>query len=187
MPASHFFAQDLTEIGLDPQKVQALFERAARDVQEGLLPACQVAIARNGKIGAMQTFGRAVQGGVEKPATNETLFIMMSATKALTAASAWLLMQEGKLRPEDRVVQFVPEFGTNGKDVVTVEQLLIHTSAIPYAPHWQKEWADRKRRRERFAQWRLDHTPGEKFIYHISANFWPIADIVECSSGQDFR
>ena len=32
MPASHFFAQDLTEIGLDPQKVQALFERAARDV-----------------------------------------------------------------------------------------------------------------------------------------------------------
>ena len=187
MPASHFFAQDLTEIGLDPQKVQALFERAARDVQEGLLPACQVAIARNGKIGAMQTFGRAVQGGVEKPATNETLFIMMSATKALTAASAWLLMQEGKLRPEDRVTQFVPEFGTNGKDVVTVEQLLIHTSAIPYAPHWQKEWANRQRRRERFAQWRLDHTPGEKFIYHISANFWPIGDIVERVSGQDFR
>jgi CubicO group peptidase (beta-lactamase class C family) len=138
MPASHFFANSLEEIGLDPQKVQALFERAERDVREGLLPACQVAIARNGKLGAMQTFGRAVQGGVEKPAANDTFFVIMSATKAFTAASAWLLMQEGKLRPEDRVVQFVPEFGANGKDVVTVEQLLIHTSAIPYAPHWQK-------------------------------------------------
>jgi CubicO group peptidase (beta-lactamase class C family) len=187
MPAAHFFAASPEEIDLDPQKVQALFERAQREVNEGLLPACQVAIARNGKIGAMQTFGRAVQGGVEKPATNETFFVIMSATKAFTSAAAWLLMQEGKLRPDDRVVQFVPEFGTNGKDAVTVEQCLIHTSAIPYAPHWQKDWGDRKRRLERFAQWRLDHTPGEKFVYHISANFWPIAEIVERISGQDYR
>ncbi|MBI3249742.1 MAG: beta-lactamase family protein [Deltaproteobacteria bacterium] len=186
MPAAHFFANNLEEIGLDPQKVQALFERAAREVHEGLLPASQVAIARNGKLGAMQTFGTAVQGGVEKPATNDTQFVIMSSTKAFAAASAWLLMQEGKLRPEDRIVDFVPEFGTNGKDVVTVEQCLVHTSAIPYAPHWQKEWADKKRRFERFAQWRLDHTPGEKFVYHISANFWPIADIVERESGQSF-
>jgi CubicO group peptidase (beta-lactamase class C family) len=187
MPAAHFFANSLEEIGLDPQKVQALFERAQREVNEGLLPACQIAIARNGKIGAMQTFGRAVQGGVEKPATNETFFVIMSATKAFTSAAAWLLMQEGKLHPEDRVVQFVPEFGTNGKDAVTVEQCLIHTSAIPYAPHFQKDWGERKRRLERFAQWRLDHTPGAKFVYHISANFWPIAEIVERISGQDFR
>jgi hypothetical protein len=41
MPAQHFFAESLTEIGLDAQKVQALFERAQREVNEGLLPACQ--------------------------------------------------------------------------------------------------------------------------------------------------
>ena len=57
MPAAHFFATNLEEIGLDPEKVQALFDRAEREVKEGLLPASQVAIARNGKIGAMQTFG----------------------------------------------------------------------------------------------------------------------------------
>lgn len=187
MPAAHFFAESPEEIGLDPQKVQALFERAEREVKEGLLPACQVAIARNGKIGAMQTFGRAIQGGREKPATNDTFFVIMSATKAFTSAAAWLLMQEGRLRPDDRVVRFVPEFGANGKDAVTVEHCLIHTSAIPYAPHWQKDWGDRQRRLERFAQWRLDHTPGEKFVYHISANFWPIAEIVERLCGQDFH
>ena len=184
MPAAHFFANSLAEIGLNPEKVQALFERAEREVKEGLLPATQVAIARNGKIGAMQTFGRAVQGGQEKPATNETFFVIMSSTKAITSASAWLLMQEGKLRPDNRVVDFIPEFATNGKDVVTVEQLLVHTSAIPYAPHWQKEWADQKKRLNRFAQWGLDHTPGEKFVYHISANFWPVGAIVEKISGQ---
>ncbi|MGE0822364.1 MAG: serine hydrolase domain-containing protein [Candidatus Binatia bacterium] len=187
MPAQHFFAKSVQEIGLDPEKVAALFERAERDVKEGLLPACQVAIARNGKIGAMQTFGHALHGAERPPATNETLFVIMSATKAFTSAAAWLLMQEGKLRPEDRVVKFVPEFGTNGKDAVTVEQLLIHTSAIPYAPHWQKDWGDKKRRMERFAQWRLDHEPGTKFVYHISANFWPLAEIIERVSGQDYR
>ena len=66
MPAAHFFAENLEEVGLDPEKVQALFDRAEREVKEGLLPASQVAIARNGKIGAMQTFGRAVQGRCRK-------------------------------------------------------------------------------------------------------------------------
>ena len=77
MPAQHFFANDLEEIGLDPANVQALFQRAEREVKDGLLPATQVAIARNGKLGAMQTFGNAVQGGREKPATNETHFGIM--------------------------------------------------------------------------------------------------------------
>ena len=187
MPAAHFFAERPEEIGLNPDKVQALFDRAEREIKEGLLPACQLAIARNGKIGVMRTLGRAIQGGVEKPATDETFFDIMSCTKALTSAAAWILMQEGKLHPEDLVVKFVPEFGTNGKDAVTVEHLLTHTSAIPTAPGAQKEWGDKKRRLARFAQWRLEHPPGAKFTYHIAANFWPIAEIIERISGQDYR
>ena len=99
MPAAHFFAESPEEVGLDPDKVQALFDRAEREVKAGLLPASQVAIARNGKIGAMQTFGTAVQSGAEKPATNDTHFVIMSSTKALTAAAAWLMVQEGKTSP----------------------------------------------------------------------------------------
>src|SRR6202007_2780678 len=72
MPAQHFFADSPASIRLDPDKVQALFDRARRDVTEGVLPACQLAIARHGKIGAMGTFGRAVQGGAEQPATDAT-------------------------------------------------------------------------------------------------------------------
>lgn len=187
MPEQHFFAERPAEVGLNPDKVQALFDRAEREIKEGLLPACQVAIARNGKIGAMQTFGRAVQGGVEKPATDATIFVIMSATKAITSAALWILIQEGKLRPEEKVIKYVPEYGTNGKDLTTIEHLLIHTSGIPVAPGGPKDWADRKRRLERFAQWRPEHTPGEKFAYHIHANFWPIGEIIERISGRDLR
>jgi CubicO group peptidase (beta-lactamase class C family) len=187
MPASHFFAERLDEVGLNPDKVQALFDRAEREINQGLLPACQLAIARNGKIAAMRTYGHAVQGGNDKKAADDTFFVIMSCTKALTSAAAWILMQEGKLSPEDRVVKYVPEFGDNGKEDVTINHLLTHTSAIPNAPGWQKEFGDKKRRLERLAQWRLDHPAGAKFRYHVAANFWPIAEIIERISGQDYR
>jgi CubicO group peptidase (beta-lactamase class C family) len=187
MPASQFFADRPADIGLNPDKVQALFDRAEREIKEGLLPACQIAIARDGKIGAMQTFGSAVQGGRERPATNETFFDIMSCTKAITSAALWILIQEGRVRSRDTVVQYIPEFGTNGKEAVTLEHLLTHTSAIPTAPGAQKEWGNKQRRLERFAQWRLEHQPGARFTYHIAANFWPVAEIIERVSGQDYR
>ena len=43
MPANKFFADGPAEVGLDPNKVQALLDRAERDVRDGILPACQVA------------------------------------------------------------------------------------------------------------------------------------------------
>jgi CubicO group peptidase (beta-lactamase class C family) len=184
MPAEKFYADSAAEVGLNPDKVQALMDRAERDVKEGVLPACQVAIARNGKIAAMQTFGRAVQGGADKEATNETVFVAMSATKAITSSALWLLIQEGKVSPADQIVKYVPEYGTNGKDSTTIEHLLIHTAGIPTAPGSFKDWGDHKRRLERFAQWRPVNPPGEKFFYHIHANYWPIAEAIERITGK---
>jgi len=184
MPAAKFFADSPAEVGLNPDKVQALMDRAARDVKDGVLPACQVAIARNGKIAAMQTFGRAVQSGVDKPATEETVFVAMSATKAITSSALWLLIQEGKISPADKIVKYVPEYGTNGKEPTTVEHLLIHTAGIPTAPGSFKDWGDHARRLERFAQWRPINPPGEKFFYHVHANYWPIAEAIERITGK---
>jgi CubicO group peptidase (beta-lactamase class C family) len=184
MIADKFFADSAAELGLNPDKVQALMDRAERDVKDGVLPACQVAVARNGKIAGMKTFGRAMQGGVERPATDETVFVAMSATKAITSSALWLLIQEGKIDPADKIVKYVPEYGTNGKETTTVEHLLIHTAGIPTAPGSFKDWGDRKRRLERFAQWRPVNPPGEKFFYHIHANYWPIAEAIERITGK---
>ncbi len=184
MPSLNFFADSPSEVGLNPDKVQALMDRAERDIKEGILPACQLAIARGGKIAAMKTFGRAVQGGVEKPATDETFFVTMSATKAITSSALWLLIQEGRVSPSDLIVKYVPEYGTNGKETTTIEHLLIHTAGIPVAPGSFKDWGDRARRLQRFAQWRPEHPPGQKFIYHIHANYWPIAEAIERITGK---
>jgi CubicO group peptidase (beta-lactamase class C family) len=146
MAAEKFFAESPAEVGLDPAKVQALLDRAERDVKDGVLPACQVAMARHGKIAAMKTFGRA---------TDESVFIAMSATKAVTSSALWLLIQEGKVSPADRIVDHVPEYGTNGKESTTIEHLLIHTAGIPDPPCKLADWGDRKRR----SNWAVGGSP----------------------------
>jgi CubicO group peptidase (beta-lactamase class C family) len=108
----------------------------------------------------------------------------MSATKAITSSALWLLIQEGKISPTDMIVKYVPEYGTNDKESTTIEHLLIHTAGIPAAPGSFKDWGDRTRRLERFAQWRPVNPPGEKFIYHIHANYWPIGDAIERITGK---
>ena len=173
-------------VGLDPQLVEALFARAAREVDEGLLPSAQIAIARNGKIAAMRTFGRAQHRGVEAPATDETLYCVFSSTKAITSAAAWLLIQEGLLDTDARVAELVPEFGENGKHEVSVEQLFTHTAGFPQAPFIPSQFLDREKRLERFASWRLNWKPGERFEYHPSSSMYVIAELIERLSGTSY-
>ncbi len=181
------FAEHPREVGLDPAKVEELFKRAQREVAEGLLPSCQIAIARNGRVGAMKTFGRAVQGGSDQPATNETLYCVFSCTKAIVSSAMWILIGDGKLSISERAAEIVPEFASNGKDGITVEQLLIHTGGFPNAPYAQRDWLDRGKRLEKFKSWRLEFPIGERFIYHATSAFWVMAEIIERRSGQDFR
>src|SRR5579864_3729454 len=162
MPQQQFFADSPKDVGLDPAKVQALLDRAEREVSDGLLPSTQIAIARNGKIAAMRTVRRAVQGGQEKPATNETLYTIFSCTKAIMSAASWILIGEGKLKSSERVADIVPEFGTNNKENITVEQVLLHVGGFPNAPYPQDEWLDKSKRLERFAKWRLEWPVGSK-------------------------
>ena len=98
-------------VGLDSALVDALLERAGKEVREGVLPSAQIAIARNGKIAAMRSFGRVLHHGVEAPATDETLYCVFSSTKAITSAAAWLLIQDGALDVGERVADLIPEFG----------------------------------------------------------------------------
>src|ERR1700674_310272 len=106
------------ELGIDSEKLEAVFARAKRDVDDGTLPSAQVAIARHGKLAGMRTYGSAVQGGVEKSATDDTLYHFYSSTKAVVSAAVWLLFEDGQLRLDEKVAEIIPEFGTNGKDAI---------------------------------------------------------------------
>src|SRR5258708_29039772 len=103
------------------------------------------------------------------------------------SAASWILIGEGKLNPGERVAAIVPEFGTNGKETSTVEQVLLHVTGFPNAPYPQDEWLDKSKRLQRFAKWRLEWPVGSKYEYHPTSGFWVIAETIERRTGKDFR
>lgn len=175
MATSNAFAASPEEVGVDPRKLEALFARAEREVREAHLDSVQLAVARRGRIASMRSFGRVGSS----PATNETLYVVFSSTKAVTAAAAWLLLQEQMLRLDERVADLIPGFGEKGKEGVTVEQLFTHTAGFPNAPLAVPAWTDRQERARRFARWYLEWEPGTRFEYHPTSGMWVLADLVE--------
>jgi CubicO group peptidase (beta-lactamase class C family) len=175
------------DVGIDSERLEDVFARAKRDVDDGVLASAQVAVARQGKLAGMRTFGTAEQGGTECPATDETLYCIFSATKAVIAVAIWLLFEDGLLRLDERVADIIPEFASNGKDIVTVEQVLTHTSGFPYAPYRAMEADFRPSMLEAFQKWRLTWEPSSKFEYHASSAHWVLSEIIYRRTGNDFR
>ena len=169
---------DPAELGVDSAKINDLVQRARREIDDGLLPSCQLAVAREGQLVADVTLGNA------DPASR---YVIFSATKGVVGGAIWLLMSEGRLEVGQKVSEIVPEFATNGKDVITVEQVLTHTSGFPNAPLRIDAWLDRDQRLAAFSKWRLNWEPGARFEYHPTSAHWVLAEIVERISGMDYR
>ena len=163
---------------IDEAKARELLDRVGRDVEEGILPSCQVALGFEGEVAEFEAFGAA---------TPDTRYHVFSATKPFVAAAMWLLIGDGDVDVARPVTEYVPEFGTNGKDVVTVEQVMLHTSGFPQAPLGHPQWATREGRRAAFAKWRLNWEPGTRYEYHPTSAHWVLADIIERVTGRDYR
>ena len=163
---------------VDPTRVEALFDRVRRDVDDGSLPSCQVALGFEGGIVASATFG---------DADDDTRFCVYSATKAFVVGVVWQLVDEGLIDPTALVVDYLPAFGTNGKDVITVEHVMLHTSGFPHAPMGPPHWDTLDSRLERYGQWRLNWDPGTACEYHPTSAHWVLADIAATVTGTDHR
>jgi CubicO group peptidase (beta-lactamase class C family) len=162
----------------DARALADLVATARHDVDRGWLPACQLAVARDGELLTFETLGDAAPG---------TRFCIFSATKPLVASAVWHLLASGDLHLDDAVGAHVPELAADGPGRATVEQVLLHTSGFPHAPMYPVEGGEATDRRRRFAGWRLEWEPGSRFEYHATSAHWVLADLIERVTGDDFR
>ncbi len=163
---------------LNAERLAALLDRARKEVDDGVLPSCQIAVGLDGEIVAAEAFGAA---------TVDTRYVIFSQTKALIAAVMWQLIAEGSVSIDDTIALHVPEFAANDKGAITVEQVMTHTSGFPRAPLGPPNWGDRSWRIERMAAWRCNWAPGTRFEYHPTSAHWVLAEIIERIDGQDYR
>jgi CubicO group peptidase (beta-lactamase class C family) len=169
---------DAAALGVEIEALDALLHRARREIDSGLLPSCQLALARDGELAAFVALG---------DATLDTRYVIFSCTKAVVSSAVWILIQEGALDPAQKVADLIPEFGTNGKDVITVEEVMLHTSGFPHAPLGPPQWHSREQRLQRFSEWRLNWEPGTTWEYHATSGLWIQAELIERLAGEDYR
>ena len=161
----------------DDKAVSALQERARRDVDSGLLPAAQFALAFEGEIVVSEALG---------DCTPDARFHMYSAVKPSVALTVLELAVEGRFDLDGPVSDVLESFGANGKGAVTVSQVLLHAGGFPYAPLGRTEATDRTARLAAYAGWRIDWEPGTRFEYHSLSAHWVLADIVTEVTGRPY-
>jgi CubicO group peptidase (beta-lactamase class C family) len=165
-------------MGLTDERVDALIERARREVDNGTVPSCSIAVGLDGDIAFEAALG---------DATPDSRYVIFSATKPVVAATVWQLMADGLLDPLDTVATHFDEFAGNGKGDITIEQVMTHTSGFPRAPMGPPQWNSREWRIERMAGWRLNWEPGTRYEYHPTSAHWVLAEIIERIDRQDYR
>jgi len=174
----------LDAAGLREDQIARLHALIAGHIKAGRYPGAQIAIARHGQLAHFHTFGEAAAG---KPATDDTLWLLFSNTKVITAAACWLLAEQGAFRFTDRMADHVPEFARNGKGDVTIMQIITHTGGFPNADVPQAAWEDHAKMREAVCNFSLEFTPGARLHYHGGSAHWALAVLIEQLTGQDFR
>jgi beta-glucosidase-like glycosyl hydrolase/CubicO group peptidase (beta-lactamase class C family) len=101
-------------------------------IRNAAFPGAQVLIAKDGGIVYNKAFGTLEYTAGSPKVNKETMFDLASVTKVIATTSALMkLYDEGKLALDDKVTKYIPEFGSNGKENITIRNLLVHNGGLP--------------------------------------------------------
>src|SRR5882762_964627 len=161
--------------------VDSIVERAILD---GQIPGAVVLIGHNGQVVYRKAFGRRALEPRREPMTVDTIFDLASLTKVVaTTTSVMQLVERGKVRLNDTVTKYLPEFGQNGKEDITVRQLLTHYSGLAPDIDLQPPWQGKETAYKLAFSEKLEAPPGSGFVYS-DTNFIVLGALVERVSGE---
>ncbi len=169
---------------LDTGKLEGI-ERVVRDaIQDKQLPGAVVLVGRGDKVLYKEAIGnRALVPSVE-PMTPDTIFDLASLTKVVaTTTSVMILVEEGRIRLNDRVSSHLPGFERYGKEQITIRHLMTHVSGlrpdVDLADAWEGSDAAIKLAFEEVP----GSAPNERFVYS-DINYFLLGEIVARVGGK---
>jgi uncharacterized protein YbbC (DUF1343 family) len=156
----------------------------AKAIADKRAPGAVVLVLHQNTVVFRKAYGDRQMQPTREPMTADTVFDLASLTKPIATATAiMLLIEEGKLRLGDRVAKHLPAFGKHGKEVITVEQLLLHTSGLIADNAVDDYLHGRAKAFENINGLKLKSATGERFTYS-DVGFIVLGELVEKLSGQ---
>ena len=148
------------------------------------IPGAVLIVGHNGQIVYRKAYGSRSLVPHREAMTPDTIFDCASLTKVVATTTALMqLWEQGKFRMADPVAKYLPEFGRNGKQDITIRQLLIHYSGLPEDLDLARRWEGKDTAYRMAYEMAPDRPPGSAFVYS-DINFIVLGALVERLSGE---
>ena len=184
-------------VGMDAQRLANADAAIEQAIQKKNIPGAVLAVVRHGKMAYIKAYGNKRVDPKNEPMTIETVFDMASCSKAMsTAVCAMTLIEQGKIRLQDRVSDYIPGYEgwtdeKGNKTAIRIIDLMTHTSGLP-------AYADANMLKEKYGapnrDGLIDYIAHCKRIFNFGIdimysclNFITLQRIIETVSGDDLR
>jgi uncharacterized protein YbbC (DUF1343 family)/CubicO group peptidase (beta-lactamase class C family) len=162
-------------------EVDAVIEKAIAD---GNIPGAVLVVGHNGRVIYRKAYGERALEPKREAMTLDTVFDLASLTKVIATTTAVMqLVEQGKVRLNDPVAKYLPEFAQNGKDDITVRQLLTHYSGLEPDLDLKMPWEKKDTAYAMAFAETPAQAPGSGFTYS-DINFIVLGALVERVSGE---
>lgn len=171
-------------VGMSAERLARMDPVIAASIEKKELPGAVVLVARRGRVAWRKAYGSRAVDPQREAMTADTIFDLASLTKIVaTATSIMILVEQGKVRLADPLVEFIPEMKGAGRDAITIEQLLTHTTG--FAPDFdlRERWTGYDEAIKRLYREPLRSQPGARFVYS-DINYIALGEVVHRVSGQ---
>ena len=171
--------------GICSDRFQPVLDAFVKNFQEQGEVGASVALTHEGET-VVDLWGGVVSEDTRQPWQSDTISLVFSATKGVTALIANVLIDRGLLDPWQPVAEIWPEFATNGKEKATVRMMLDHTVGVPAVrekikPGGYLDWdymCDLLARQEPFWE------PGSRQGYHGVTFAWTAGELIRRATGK---
>jgi len=155
-------------LALDPVALAAVDTLILRAIGDSATPGAVLAVGRDGRLARLRGYGRLDWDDGAAPAGPRSIYDLASLTKVVgTTTAAMLLVDEGRLDLDAKVVDYLPWWsaGNPAKEQVTVRHLLVHRAGLPPFRRFFVEIEGEAAYRYAIAAQPLEYTPGEATVY----------------------
>ncbi len=171
-------------VGVSSERLARIDRVVQSSIDKKELPGAVVLVGRHGRVVWRKSYGARAVEPQREPMTVDTIFDLASLTKIVaTATSMMILIERGEVRLSDPVVKFIPELKGEGRDSITIEQLLMHTAG--FAPDFdlKERWNGYDEAMKRLYHEPLRTPPGTRFVYS-DINYITLGEVVHRVSGE---
>jgi len=154
-----------------------------QEIADGRIPGGVVLVGHNGHVIYRKAFGSRSLEPTRERMTVDTVFDMASLTKCIATTTAVMqLMERGKIRLNDPVAAYLPDFAQNGKAEITIRELMTHYSGLAPDLDLKHPWQGRAAAYMMVMQQTPQSPPGARFVYS-DINFETLGFLVEKMTG----